>query len=421
MTTLYLDNFSGISGDMFLGALIDLGLDQSQLESQLQRLGVGGYHLHVVRDRLNQIEGIRFSVHCHPAESNDHTHSDPAHGHSHPSETRESPHEHGRSFAEIRNLIRTSPLSEWVKQKSIAVFERIAVAEGRIHGRPADTVHFHEVGAVDSIVDIVGACVALEMLDKPRVLAGPIVDGTGWIECAHGRLPLPAPATLAILGARGVAITQCSVPTEMVTPTGAALMAEFVEHFGPMSSLVASKIGYGLGSRVLPDRPNVLRVVLSEALAAVHDWEVDQIGVLETNIDDLNAEVLGHFVDLALSQGALDVFHTAVQMKKNRPAVKLTVLCGQPDMDRLTELILLETSAFGVRRHVVERRKLVREFAVVDTPFGPLKVKLGKLDGQVVQASPEYESCKMLAQQAGVPLKQIYEFANDFYHENAQL
>lgn len=421
MTTLYLDIFSGISGDMFLGALMDLGLDQSQLESQLQRLGVGGYHLHAARDRQNQIEGTRLTVHCHPAESPSHVHSESDHGHPHPPHDAEPSHSQGRSFADIRNLIRTSPLSEWVKQKSIAVFERIALAEGRIHGCPVEAVHFHEVGAVDSIVDIVGACVALEMLGKPRVLAGPVVEGTGWIECAHGRLPLPAPATLAILGARGIAITQCDVPTEMVTPTGAAIMAEFVEHFGPMSSLVASKVGYGLGTRVFRDRPNVLRIVLSEAPAAVHDWEVDQIGILETNIDDLNPEVLGHFVDLALSQGALDVFHTAVQMKKNRPGVKLTVLCSQTDMDRLTELMLLETSAFGVRRHVMERRKLVREFAVVDTPFGPLKVKLGKLDGQVVQASPEYESCKGLAQQAGVPLKQIYEFANEFYHENAQL
>jgi hypothetical protein len=421
MTTLYLDIFSGISGNMFLGSLIDLGVDYDRLASQIGQLAIKGYHLHCDRTKRQNIEGTQFEVHLAPPHAHAHAHAqDHASDHSHgPS------HEHAqndtRTFSQIRDLIRTSPLSDWVKQKSTAVFERIAVAEGGIHGCPVDQVHFHEVGAVDSIVDIVGACVVLEALGKPRVLAGPVLEGTGWIDCAHGRLPLPAPATLAILGTRGIPISQCELTHELVTPTGAALLAEFVEHFGPMNNLVPSRIGYGFGTRQFQDRPNALRVILSETLAAVHDWEVDQVGVLETNIDDLSAEVLGNFIEMALAQGALDAFHTPIQMKKNRPGVKLTVICAQDDLDRFTELLLVETSAFGVRRSLVERRKLVREFAVVETPFGELKVKLGKLDGQVVQASPEYESCKKLAAQAGVPLKQIYEFANEFYHENAQL
>src|SRR5207253_24300 len=238
----------------------------------------------------------------------DHPH-DPAQSHAHH-------HEQGRSFAQIRELIHESGLSAWVKQKAIALFHRIAVAEGKIHGLPAEQVHFHEVGAVDSIVDIVGACVALEMLGKPRVLAAPVVEGMGFIDCAHGRFPLPAPATLAILGSRGIAITQCDEPHELVTPTGAALLAECAEAFGPMQGLVASKIGYGLGTRDNKTRPNVLRAVLGEipgsALrvqrsAGANDWETDTVAVVETNLDDINAEILGHFVEKAFAEGALDV------------------------------------------------------------------------------------------------------------------
>jgi len=310
-----------------------------------------------------------------------------------------------------------------VKKKSIAVFQRIADAEGKIHGKPPEQVHFHEVGAIDSIVDIVGACVALEMLGKPRVLAAPVVEGTGFINCAHGRFPIPAPATLDILGARGVAVTQCEEPHELVTPTGAALLAELAESFGPMRGLVAEKIGFGLGTRDNKTRPNVLRAVLGsesfsldprpstlESLESL-DWGTDAITVLETNLDDISAEILGNFVERALAAGALDVFHTPIQMKKNRPGVLLTILCAQGDADKFSEMILRETSAFGVRRHSAERRKLRREFVTVKTPFGEVTVKLGRLNGKVVQAAPEFESCKKIAEQAGVPLKQVYEAA----------
>ena len=228
-----------------------------------------------------------------------------------------------------------------MKKKSVAVFQRIAEAEGKIHGLPPEKVHFHEVGAVDSIVDIVGACIALELLGKPRVLAAPVVEGTGWVDCAHGRFPVPAPATLAILGARGVGVTQCDEPHELVTPTGAALLAEFVENFGPMRGLVAEKTGFGLGTRENKTRPNVLRAVLGK-LSTLNsqpstslDWETDRIAVLETNLDDVSGEILGHFVETALTAGALDVFHTPVQMKKNRPGVLLTVLCAETDADQV--------------------------------------------------------------------------------------
>ncbi len=437
MKTLYLDIFSGISGDMFIGALIDLGMDPAQFLQELKKLPLDGYHLHVMRGQKASVAGIKFDVHVedehghghdhgHGHHHHDHEHHH-AHSHGHEHEhhhehdhAHEREHSHGRNFAEIRQLINESRLSDWVKQKAIAVFHRVAVAEGKIHGLPPDQVHFHEVGAVDSIVDIVGGCIGLELLGKPKVLAAPVVEGTGWINCAHGRFPIPAPATLAILGERRIAVTQCEEPNELVTPTGAALLAEFVEEFGPMRSLVAEKIGFGLGTRDNRTRPNVLRAVLgaSESAAPVaaangqsHDWETDSVAVLETNLDDINAEILGHFVEKALAAGALDVFHTAIQMKKNRPGVLLTLLCAEADADKFSALMLSETSSFGVRRTIAERRKLAREFVTVKTQFGDVTVKIGKLDGRVMQAAPEYESCKKLADQAKVSLKEVYDAA----------
>jgi hypothetical protein len=453
MKTLYLDIFSGISGDMFLGALLDLGVDAHQFEHELEKLHVDGYHLHVSRQEKSGIAGVKFDVHLADHDhghSHDHDHDhghdhehhhdhdhhhehehkhehDHSHSHSHEHEhaTHNTQHEHehhhhdeNRTFTEIKQLISKSSLSEWVKKKSIAVFQRIADAEGKIHGKPPEQVHFHEVGAVDSIVDIVGACIALEMLGKPRILSAPVVEGTGWIHCAHGRFPIPAPATLAILGARGAAVTQCDEPHELVTPTGAALLAELVENFGPMQGLVAEKIGFGLGTRNNKTRPNVLRAVWGTSNleprtsnAESRDWETDTIAVLETNLDDISAEILGNFVERTLAAGALDVFHTPIQMKKNRPGVLLTVLCAENESDKFSEMMLRETSAFGVRRHSAERRKLRREFTTVKTSFGEVTVKLGKLDGKVVQAAPEFESCKKIAEKVGVPLKQVYEAA----------
>jgi pyridinium-3,5-bisthiocarboxylic acid mononucleotide nickel chelatase len=442
MKTLYLDLASGISGDMFVGALIDLGVDPHRLEQELAKLHVGGYHLHTARSSRSSISGVKFDVHlanAADAEASEHSHAhggehahehehghshghthdhahDHGHGHSHdPDHWHDDDDEHasGRSFAQIKLLISSSSLSDWVRVKSIAVFQRLAEAEGRIHGVPAEEVGFHEVGAVDSIVDIVGACISLELLGRPRVLASTVVEGSGWVDCAHGRFPIPAPATLAVLGQRNIPLSQCSETNELVTPTGAALIAEFAETFGPMRGLVPQRLGFGLGSRENRSRPNVLRIILGEAAgeAAVHDWEIDHVAVLETNLDDVSAEVLGHFMEKALAAGALDIFHTAIQMKKNRPGVMLTVLCAEADAERFSEMLLKETSAFGVRRFSAERRKLRREFTTVRTPHGEVSIKLGKLDGRIVQSAPEYESCRKLAEQTGTPLRAIYEAA----------
>jgi uncharacterized protein (TIGR00299 family) protein len=421
LKTLYLDLFSGISGDMFIGALLDVGLDFSHLEAELKKVNLEGYHLHISRAKRAQIEGTKFDVHLgHHTHDHDHGHEhhhehEHEHGHHHHEEHHHEHthgHEHGHDYAHIKQLISKSGISPWAKEKALAVFNRVAIAEGKIHGVPADKVHFHEVGAVDSIVDIVGACIGLEFLSKPRVLASQPIDGTGWIDCAHGRFPIPAPATLEILAARKIAITQCAEPNELITPTGAALLAEFVEDFGPMKNFAPARIGFGLGSRDNPNRPNVLRAILGESGAASsHDWETDTIAVLETNLDDINPEILGRFIESAFAAGALDVSYTPLHMKKNRPGFLLTLLCPENQADSFSEMILRETTAFGVRRHLAERRKLRREFQTVKTPFGEVTMKLGKLDGKVLQAAPEFESCRKLAEEKKVPLKRIYEAA----------
>ena len=434
MKTLYLDIFSGLSGDMFIGAMLDLGLGLDHLERELAKMRLEGYHLHASRAQRSQIEGTKFDVHLESHHSHEHGHEhahehehdrehehghehthEPAHEHEHEhghEHEHDHDHEHGRSFTDIRQLIAGSGLSDWVKTKATAVFHRLAVAEGKIHGLPADQVHFHEVGAVDSIVDIVGACVALEFFGQPRVLASAVVDGAGWIDCAHGRFPIPAPATLEILAARGVPISQCEEPHELITPTGAALLAEFVESFGPMEGLALERIGFGVGQRENKTRPNVVRAIQGRTAAtASHDWETDTVAVLETNLDDANPEWLGHFVDKAMAAGALDVCQAPAQMKKNRPGVLLTLICAPAEADKFSEWILRHTSAFGVRRTLAERRKLRREFRAVPTPYGQVSVKIGKLDGQVIQTAPEYESCKKLAEEKSVPLKAVYEAA----------
>jgi pyridinium-3,5-bisthiocarboxylic acid mononucleotide nickel chelatase len=444
MKTLYLDIFSGISGDMFNGALLDLGVPLDQLERELAKLGLDEYHIHATRKHKASIEGVKFDVHAHEHGHEQHNHADHDHKHSrghehahhshshshdplaldlrqhqahdHGHEHHEDEHHehvHGRTFREIRELIDRSKLSPWVKEKAVAVFGRIARAEGKIHGQPPELVHFHEVGAIDSIVDIVGACAGLELLGKPRVLSSSVTEGTGFVRCAHGRFPVPAPATVAILAERGVPISQCDEPHELVTPTGAAILAEFVEEFGPIQNLVPEKIGYGLGERDNKTRPNVLRAVLgsSTATKGAHDWETDQVAVLETNLDDINSEIIGYVSEKALKEGALDVFHTSIQMKKNRPGVLLTLLCASTDADRFSELLLRETTALGVRRTIAERRKLRREMVKVETAFGSVEVKIGTLDGTKVQASPEFESCRKLAEAKGVPLKEVYSAA----------
>ena len=418
MKTLYLELASGISGDMFLGALLDLGVELDTVRAALSGLPLDGCQLTAERAQKSGLAGTRFRVRLADgrspeaaaladaaAEKTGHSHAG-GHAHAHA-----RPHAPSRNFADIRTLIQDSALDPWVKERAVAVFARLAAAEGKVHGRPPEQVHFHEVGAVDSIVDIVGGCVALDCLGRPRVRASLVTEGSGFVECAHGRLPVPAPATLELLTARGIPFRQCDEPHELVTPTGAALLAELAGSFGPLPPARPLRVGYGLGTRDLHSRPNMLRALLIEEIETDTDAEQDEVAVLETNLDDASPELLGDFLERALADGALDVFHTPVQMKKNRPGVLLTVICPPDRQEEFARRLLTETSAFGVRCTRAQRRKLRRTFRAVPTPYGEITVKEGWLGERRVQAAPEFASCQAAARRAGVPLADVYAAA----------
>jgi len=319
---------------------------------------------------------------------------------------------HGRNHAEIRDLIQKSGLSEFVKTRALSIFQRIAVAEGKIHGVPPENVEFHEVGALDSIADVVLACAGIEALGVEKIFVSPLIEGSGWIDCAHGKFPIPAPATLEIL--TGIPLLQIGEPFEFITPTGAAILAEFGVKFGPMPRMTVEKIGYGLGTRQLPNRPNALRAMLGELSEAAIDptgYETDTITRIETNLDDLSPEITGAVLDKLLAAGALDVFFTPIQMKKNRPAVQLNVLCETADVSKIADLIFAETTAFGLRMDEARRLKLERKFEKVKTPHGEVTVKFGLKKGEVIQVAPEFESVRAASEKSGQPLRLVYEAA----------
>lgn len=391
MKLLYLDCVGGISGDMLLGALIDLGLDIKILRRELAKLGLDEFEVSARRGERQGITGTKFDVTVHEHDHHHHHHDEHEH--------------HGRSFHDIKQLIESSKLAAEVKQRAVGAFRRLAVAEGKVHGVTPEKVHFHEVGGVDSIVDFVGACIGLRALDIGKVIASaPLRTGFGFVDCAHGRFPVPGPATLELL--KGVPTFAGDEEAELITPTGAALLREFATEFGPMPAMTVRAIGYGLGTRNLPKSPNVLRAMLGDAEGG-DAREADHIAVLETNLDDVSPQVLGDVMDKALTAGALDVFHTPIQMKKSRPGVMLSVLCAPADADRLSRLLLESTTAFGVRRTEAQRLKLDREIVTLKTAFGRVEVKIGRLDGRVVSASPEFESCKREAAKAKVPVRRV--------------
>ena len=406
MPILYLDCFSGISGDMMVGALADLGISPSAFEWELGKLEIEDYHLHFARQERRGIAGVKFDVHTDSSacESADLSASD-SHSHSHP---------HSRSHSEIRELIEQSGLSKFVKTRSLAIFHRIAEAEAKIHAVPIDRVHFDEVGAVDSIVDIVLTCVGIEALEVSHIYVSALVEGNGSIHCAHGEYPVPAPATLEIL--KGIPLRQITVPFELITPTGAAIVAEFQHQIGPMPPLRTIRVGYGLGTRDISPRPNVLRAILGELEQTA---ETETVVEIQANIDDLSAEILAASQEHLLQAGALDVFFTPVQMKKNRPGTLLTVLCDRAHLDQVQQLIFHETTTFGLRFREASRRVLDRELRSVETELGPIRVKIGRLGDEVVQVSPEYEDCRSVARKTSMPLKRVYEIATaNFWKQN---
>ena len=399
---------------MSVSSLRDLGVPESVFQDALGALPITLPLCRFERGERNGISGWRFRVqghdgsegvaaeHHHHPHSHEHGHGGHHHAHGHADH---ADHSHGRNHAEIRELIEKSSLDPEVKRRSLSVFQRIAVAEGKIHGVPAETVGFHEVGAEDSIADIICACAGLVALKVERITCGPLIEGSGHIHCAHGTFPLPAPATLALL--QGIPFRQVEEPWEHITPTGAAIIAEFATSFGPMSELSVSAIGYGLGSRNTPNRPNALRMILGNVVEAVIGG-TDEIFEIRCNLDDLTAEHAASALDALLSAGALDATLTPTLMKKGRPGWTLEILCHEAKADDLSELMLRQTSAFGVRRHRMERIKLERHSREVTTPYGKITVKVGTLRGEVLQESPEFSSCAEAAVRHNVPTRIVH-------------
>ena len=401
---LFIEPFSGISGDMFVAALLDLGIDSGKLERNLRQLPISGYSLSLSRCSRAAIQAARFVVQCE-------THED--HGHSHEHEHHR--HDH-RTFREIRALIESSSLSDWVRQKSVAAFRRLAEAEGKIHNQQPDEVHFHEVGAVDSIVDIVAAMLAVEELQPVRLISAPVNVGQGLIECRHGRYPAPGPATVELL--KEVPTFATAAAGELTTPTGAALLVTLVDSFGTRPLMKVKGIGYGAGARELENAANVLRITLGEPPAESAMADVgERVAVIEATVDDMNPQVYGYFQEKALAAGALDVFATPVQMKKNRPGLNLTVICAPDRLDSMSALIFAETTTIGVRHTLARRKTLDRGFVEVTTEFGPVTIKVSTFGGRRVNFAPEYECCRRLAQETGAALKDIMAAASRAFLE----
>jgi uncharacterized protein (TIGR00299 family) protein len=422
MRILYLDCFSGISGDMLLGALIDLGVPIETLQQEIESLGLTGFSIEAIADSKQHLHGTRFFVHIHPeAHGRQHPSDEHGHHHDHPHESGHShpggggEHEHAhphRTLADIEKMIRSSAFSSWTKDKAIAVFRRIAVAEGKIHDRPAEEVTFHEVGALDSIVDILLGCRAIELLNIDRVLASIPVAGSGFVECQHGEYPVPSTATLEIL--KGIPLRQSEHPFELITPTGAGFLAEFVEEFGPFPAMVIEQIGYGIGLRSHHRRPNALRALLGQTFSPApgcDEFDTDWVAVLETQVDDLSPELLAPLIDSVLTAGALDATITPVQMKKQRSGHLVSVYCHPQLQEKISALILRETSAFGLRISCAKRMKLDRFSVDVPTSFGEIPVKIGVFGNLIETVSPEFEPCHRLAGDHDVPLKAVFQSA----------
>ncbi len=403
-STLYLDCFSGISGDMTIAALLDLGASRARLELELRKLGLSKeYRLRFSRGKRQQVTGLKFDVitpHDHHHDHhNNHHHDD--HGHHH--------HVHGRPFKDIKGLIEQSRLSSFVRRHALSIFQRIAEVEGKIHGVPTTKVHFHEVGAIDSIVDITGVCILIEDLAPQQILASIPCEGHGFVECAHGRFPVPTTATLELL--KGIPLRQIEVEGELITPTGAAILAEFAERFIPIPGMIVTKIGYGLGSKSFPGHPNVLRALWGEAARTTQPQAEGAVDVLETNVDDSTPEILATAMERLFEEGARDVYFTPIVMKKGRPATMITILAEPSNTDRLASTLLRETGSFGLRIRRNDRVCLSREIRKIKTRHGIVEVKVGFRDGRIITAKPEFESCRKLAQKLKQPVRLIWSTA----------
>jgi len=392
MITLYFDCFSGISGDMTIGALLDLGLDFEYLKTELKKLPVEGYELKASRVVRSSLSAMKFDV---LMEGSDDHHHHGHHGHAH----------FHRKASEILEMIEKSNLNPNTKRIATNIFAKLAISEGKVHHIPPEDVEFHEVGAVDSIVDTVGSAIGFDALGVERFLCSAINIGSGFIHCQHGILPVPAPATADLL--RHATIYQKHANTELVTPTGAAILAAVVDRFEPIQGFAIDKIGYGAGTKQFDEFPNCLRLMTGEERTSAPLPEPDKVIVIEANIDDMTPQNFGYVTEKLLAAGALDVFTLPVQMKKGRPGHLLQVLAPSDSADALCRIIFQETTTIGVRRHSAERNTLAREFVEVETEYGKVKIKVSRLDGEVVNYAPEYEDCARIAREKNVPLKLV--------------
>jgi pyridinium-3,5-bisthiocarboxylic acid mononucleotide nickel chelatase len=381
MKILYFDCGAGISGDMTIAALLDLGVPLETLKEGLGRIPLpcSAYSIGMESTERRGIRAASFRVHLEEHQ----------------------PHRH---YTDISGMIEGSSLADGVKETAQKIFFRLAEAEARVHGVDIGHVHFHEVGGVDSIIDIVGTAICLDYLGVEEIHAAPLPFGSGFVETAHGRLPVPAPATAELM--KGMPVHFGCGPGERVTPTGAAILAALANGFGPAPAMDISAIGYGAGSRDFDDMPNILRLFLGGNASVL---QKDSIYVIETHIDDMNPEILGFLMERLLSHGALDVAFSPLQMKKNRPGVKLTVLCPPTGLDALARLVLIESTAAGVRYYPVERMMLGRAVEERETSLGKVRVKVFQADGKLVRIAPEYEECRRIAEHTGRPLIEVYQ------------
>jgi pyridinium-3,5-bisthiocarboxylic acid mononucleotide nickel chelatase len=467
MRIAYLDCFSGISGDMFLGALLDAGVSAKLLEDTVEALNIGA-RLEISRVQRGGISATKVDVYVngekdlprevyleqnkksqerdhHHDHEHSHTHThDHGHNHSHeqepvwsrdsaPPSTEQNPvttqpvatshsHSHGRGLTEIKAIIQKAEINPAAKTIAIKTFEALGAAEAEIHGTSIDKVHFHEVGAVDAMVDIVCAAVGVESLAIDEWICSPLNVGGGTVNCAHGTLPVPAPATLKLLG--NAPVYSSGPQVELVTPTGAAIVKVLATRFASFPAMKIVRAGYGAGTREFPQHPNLLRLTIGESAAAAANTTPatsnDSIMVLEANLDDLSPQVLAYAMERLLAEGALDVFSIPVQMKKNRPGALLTVLSKIEDANRLAKLIFAETTTLGIRRREEQRQTLTRRWETVDTAWGPVRMKIANMNGSVSNYAPEYEDCRKLAEENQVPLRAVMQEALQQYLRSAK-
>jgi uncharacterized protein (TIGR00299 family) protein len=471
MRIAYLDCFSGISGDMFMGALVDAGVPQRLFEETVASLNLAA-HLEISRVVRSGISATKVDVYVdgekdmprdefwgsqiagsqpeavnhhreHPHHDEDHEHTareqQGGHGHEHSHAAKTSraralaphvhghshepiaehahghAHEHGRGLKDIREMIGKAAISENAKKTAVEIFEALGAAEAKIHNTSIDAVHFHEVGAVDAMVDIVCAAVGVEVLGVDEIVSSPLNLGGGTVQCAHGTFPVPAPATLELL--KDVPVYASGLQAELVTPTGAAMVKTLVTRFAAFPEMRIEKTAYGAGTRDFPGHPNVLRLTMGESASSVlaANTASDTVTVLEANLDDMNPQVFGYVMDRLLEEGALDVFGMPVQMKKNRPGALLTILAKPEDAARLTHIIFTETTTLGVRQRAERRQTLARKWQSVNTTWGEVRIKIASMNGLVTNYAPEYEDCRRIAVEHRVPLKEVMSEAVEAY------